>query len=154
MSDLFAGWPPDEIIGLVAVIGTFLTLMVIAVSIVWYLHRRDALLANQKHDYLDRGFSVEQIEQLLRMPGPSPQDQEKVIEAELASLLAQHEVPAPAMERVLQLFKESEPASKKAIRDAIEEMLDADVREEQLLAAATALCGPRRESRPPALGAV
>jgi hypothetical protein len=156
MADLFAGWRPGQIIGLVAVAGGLLTVMVMCISIVWYLSRRDSLLANQKHDYLERGFTIEQIDRLLRAPGPSAGDaaiaQEKAVEANLASLLVQYEVPSTTMQRVLQLFKETEPASKKAICDAIEEMLEAEVGEEQLIAAVTSLCSPRDAAQPRTVG--
>jgi hypothetical protein len=152
MSDVFTSWSPKQVIGLVAVIGAFTTVIVVTLAIVWYQSRRESLLANLKHDYLERGFTIEQIDRLLRSPGPSALDaavaEEKSLEASLASLLVQYEVPAPTMERVLKSFQESEATGKKAIYDAIEEMLEADVAGEQLLTAVNMLCHPRGANQP------
>lgn len=152
MTDMFAGWSPKQVIGLVAVIGAFLTAIIITIAIVWYQSRRESLLANLKHDYLERGFTIDQIDRLLRSPGPSAHDaavsEEKTLEASLASLLVQYEVPAQTMERVLKTFQETEATAKKPIFDAIEEMLEADVAGEQLLTAVNMLCHPRGGNQP------
>lgn len=152
MSDIFTGWSPKQVIGLVAVIGAFASIMVVTLAIVWYQSRRESLLANLKHDYLERGFTIEQIDRLLRSPGPSALDaattEEKSLEASLASLLVQYEVPAQTMERVLKTFQETESTGKKPIYDAIEEMLEAEVGNEQLLAAVNMLCHPRGGNQP------
>jgi hypothetical protein len=152
MSDVFVGWSPKHVIGLTAVIGAFLTAIIMTIAIVWYQSRRESLLANLKNDYLERGFTIDQIDRLLRSPEPSALDaartEEKSLEANLASLLVQYEVPAATMERVLKTFQETEATSKKAIYDAIEEMLEAEVASEQLLAAVNMLCQPRNANQP------
>jgi hypothetical protein len=155
MLDFFSGWRPSHVIGLVAVISTFLTIMVVAVGAFWYCHRRAVLIAEQKHDFLERGFTVDQIERLLRAPAPSAQEaaaSEKAVEGNLASLLVQYEVPAPSIEQIMKMFQSVEPASKQAVCDSISEMLESEAADEQLLTAVRQLCRPSENPQPRQVG--
>jgi hypothetical protein len=155
MSEFFSGWRPSHIIGLVAVVSTFLTIMVVAVAAFWYCHRKAVLIAEQKHDFLERGFNVDQIERLLRAPTPSAQEaaaSEKAVEGNLASILVQYEVPAASIEQIMKMFQSVEPASKQAVCDSIQEMLDSEAADEQLLAAIRHLCRPNDNPQPRPIG--
>jgi hypothetical protein len=94
---------------------------------------------------LERGFTVDQIERLLRAPTDPAAESIRAREADakLASLLVQYEVPAPTMEQVLKLFQSAEPALRPSLCDSIEEMLDSEAKEEQLIAAVRLLCQQR-----------
>jgi hypothetical protein len=144
MWDFLAGWKPGEVIGLFAVLGGLLTAVAVVGTIVWSIVRHAEIKANLKRDLVQRGFTVEQIERLVYGPSEASQPvNEKELEAQLASLLVQHEVEGPVMDRVLRLYQATDPGTKRAVYDSIEEILDSDASEEQLLTAVRALCPPR-----------
>jgi hypothetical protein len=97
-------------------------------------------------DFLQRGLSVDEIERLLRAQqaaSPAKLVNECELEAGLASLLVQHEVSATTVEQVFRVYQSADAATKQAVYDAIEEMLDSGAGEDQLLTAVRALCSPR-----------
>ena len=150
--EMLAGWHAGPVIGLVAVLGFFIWMIVLSITDGWTKVRLAELEAEQKREYLQRGLSVEEIERLLRASrklgkGAGPVNEQE-LEANLASLLVQHEVSAEAMEPVLRAYQAADPAAKKAIHDAIAEMLDSEPEEEQLVTAVRALC--RLRERGPA----
>ncbi len=153
MLDLISGWSPSEVIGLVgvligmaAVIGFFVWLIALAVAHAWRDVRLAELEGSLKRDFLSRGMSVEQVERLLRASRePDPEAEpvnERKLEAELASLLVQYEVSSGTMEQVVQVYQGADPSAKKAVYDAVGEMLESGAEEDQILAAVRTLCRP------------
>src|SRR5262249_5976860 len=112
--------------------------------------------ANLKRDMLQRGLSVDDIERVLRAPGEPANSQrtpdERGLDANLASLLVQHEVSAPTIEQVVRTFQAVDPGGKKSVYPGIEEMLDSGAEEEQLVTAVRTLCTPRGRAAVPVGG--
>ncbi|HEY1376798.1 MAG TPA: hypothetical protein VGF55_08380 [Gemmataceae bacterium] len=151
MSEFFATWKPSEVIGLAAALGGCLTVVLIVALGVWCSVRHAETAANLKRDMLQRGLSVDEIEHVLRAPAEVPAfASEKELEAGLASLLVQNEVAGPTVERVLRAYQATDPATKKAVYDSLEEIIGSEPSEDQLLAAVTALCPPRTGAPPAA----
>jgi hypothetical protein len=144
MLDFFANWSPDAIMGLVAIVGGLLTIVGCVGLMSWCLVRRAQIAADLKRDLVQRGLSVEQIERLI--DGPREDEKpyyEKQLEGSLASLLAQSEVPGPLMTEVLRIYQATDGGTKKAVYDAIEEIIGSEPTEDQLLAAVRTLCPPK-----------
>src|SRR5581483_7328656 len=121
VSDFFATWRPEAVIGLVAVIGGCLAVVAIVVAGIWCSVRHADIAANLKRDMLQRGLTVDENERLMRAPAEtSSAGSEKELEASLASLLVQNEVPGPTLERVLRIYQETDPSTKKAVYDSLE----------------------------------
>jgi hypothetical protein len=149
MWDAIKNWQAVDVIVLVMVIGMFLTAIVVSVAVSWGWVRREEIRANLKRDMLERGLSVEQVERLIRAPHQErPPVEAKEFEAQFASLLVQNEVSAPTMERVLRVFQETDPLTKKAVYDSLEEIVGSSPSEEQLIAAVKALCPARASTLP------
>ena len=90
---------------------------------------------------LDRGMPIEQVVRLVGGPSAEgPPANGKELEAQFASLLVQNEIPAPTLERVLRIYQETDPATKKAVYDSLEEIVGSGPSEDQLVAAVKALC--------------
>jgi hypothetical protein len=141
-------WDANRVIELFMAVGLVVTVIVAVVGYLWSLVRREEIRANLKRDMLDRGLSVEQIEQLVA--APSEKINEKALEGNLASVLVQNEIPAPVLERVVRIYQQTDPATKKAVYDALEELIGSSPSEEQLVAAVGALCPPRSNATPTA----
>jgi hypothetical protein len=144
MLEFFATWSPTAIIGLVSVVGGLLAVSICVGLISWCVVRRAQIAADLKRDLVQRGLSVEQIERLIQ--GPPEEEKpyyEKHLEGSLASLLAQAEVPGPVMTEVLRIYQATDGGTKKAVYDAIEEIIGSEPTEEQLLAAVRTLCPPK-----------
>src|SRR5438067_4418900 len=105
MADLLVGWKPEEVIGLVSVVGGLLTVIVWVIAHYWRSVRLAEIESGLKRDFLHRGLSVEEIERLLRSPAepakPAKPDNERELDANLAALLVGYEVSAPTMEHVI-----------------------------------------------------
>jgi hypothetical protein len=137
-------WHPGAIITLFVVIGGFLTAIVAIIANSWSRARREEIRANLKRDMLDRGVAAEQVERLINLPvDGKPEANEKELEGNLASVLVQNEIPAATLERVVRIYQETDPATKKAVYAALEEIIGCEPEEEQLLAAVRALCPAR-----------
>jgi hypothetical protein len=137
-------WEPGAVITLFVVIGGFLTAIVAIIANSWSRARREEIRANLKRDMLDRGVPADQVERLINLPVDGyPQVNEKELEGNLASALVQSETPGATLERVLRIYQETDPATKKAVYAALEEIIDCGPDEEQLLAAVKALCPAR-----------
>jgi hypothetical protein len=146
MVEMLSSWRAGEVIALTAVLLGCLTAIVWGVAIFWCWARRTEIHANLMRDFLQRGLSVDEIERLLRAQeaaAPAKVVNERALEAGLASLLVQHEVSAATVEQVLRVYQSADAATKQAVYDAIEEMLDSGAGEDQLLTAVRALCSPR-----------
>src|SRR5688500_12354865 len=94
MWEMIAGWNAGPVIGLTAVVGFLLWMIVLSVADSWKRVRRAELDAEQKREYLQRGLSIDEIERLLRAgrkpaKGEQPAN-ERVLEANLASVLVQY----------------------------------------------------------------
>jgi hypothetical protein len=141
MWDFFKNWQPHEVLALFVAIGFFLTVIVAVVAASWNRVRREEIRANSIREMLDRGIPVDQVERLIGLPthGETAANG-KALEAQFASLLVQNEVPAPKMERVLRIYQETDPATKKAVYDSLKEIVGSSPSEEQLVAAVMALC--------------
>jgi hypothetical protein len=153
MIEMLSRWKPGEVIAGLAVILGCLTAIVWGVAIFWCWARRTEVRANLMRDFLQRGLAVEEIERLLRVQhDPTPAAKlvnERELEANLASLLVQYEVSAATIEQVVRVYQGTDPATKKAVYDAIEEMLESGAGEDQLLTAIRTLC--LRHERAPVL---
>jgi hypothetical protein len=153
MFEFLTLWPPGAVIGLVSVVVGCLTAIVWGIAIFWSWVRREEIRANLKRDMLQRGLSVEEIERILRAPDkPEQAVNERDLDANLASLLVQYEVSAPTIEQVVRTFQAADPTAKKAVYDAVEEMLGSGAEEEQLVTAIRMLCTPRRREAVAAMG--
>jgi hypothetical protein len=156
MFDMLSTWRAGEVIGLTAVVGFFLWMIAWVVVHYWNSARLAELEAGLKRDFLQRGLSVEEIERLLRASrepasiGKPINDRE--LDANLASLLVQYEVSAPTIEQTMRVFQTADPAVKKPVYTAVEEMLESGAAEDQLLTAVRSLCQPRERSVVPAVG--
>src|SRR5262245_14794224 len=149
MLEFFSTWHPNAIIGLVSVVGGLLAVSICVGLISWCIVRRAQIAADLKRDLVQRGFSVEQIERLVQGPPEAEKPYyEKQLEGSLASLLAQAEVPGPVMTDVLRIYQATDGGTKKAVYDAIEEIIGSEPTEEQLLAAVRTLC-PAKAGPPP-----
>lgn len=59
----------DDIVGLVAVVGGFITAITVVCVVAWERHRERQLAVTIIEDMLDQGMSVEQIERILKAAG-------------------------------------------------------------------------------------
>ena len=160
MPEFLTNWAPGEVIGLAAVVfgvvGGCLTVIVWGIAIFWSWARREEIRANLKRDMLQRGLSADDIERVLRAPGEPANCQRTTdgrgLDANLASLLVQHEVSARTIEQIVRTFQAADAGAKKPLYDAIEEMLDSGAEEEQLVTAVRTLCTPRGREAVPLMG--
>jgi hypothetical protein len=144
MLDVFANWSPEEIMGFVAIVGGLLAIVSCVGLISWCVLRNAQIAADLKRDLVQRGLPVDQIERLIQGPREDEKPYyEKQLEGSLASLLAQSEVPGPLMTEVLRIYQATDGGTKKAVYDAIEEIIGSEPTEDQLLAAVRTLCPPK-----------
>jgi hypothetical protein len=144
MSDFFAHWNSESILGLVSIVGGLLTIVICVGLISWCVVRRAQIAADLKRDLLQQGLSIEQVERLMQGPPEAEKPYyEKHLEGSLASLLTQAEVPGPVMVEVLRIYQATDGVTKKAVYDAIEEIISSEPSEEQLVAAVRMLCPPK-----------
>ena len=101
-----------------------------------------ALRQDVLKDLLARGLSPEEIERVLQGSAvvPEPKDTAKDHEATVAVYLAMLKVSGAALEQALAGVRAADPATKKAVRDALENMLTFSPAEEQVLATVRGLC--------------
>ena len=108
-------WNAPDVAMLFMLIGFFLTAIVATVAVCWSLVRRAEIRATSMRDLLDRGIPIEQVVRLVGAPSDDGSPAKgKGLEAQFASLLVQNEIPAPTLERVLRIYQETDPATKKA----------------------------------------
>jgi hypothetical protein len=144
MLDFLANWSPEEIMGFVAIVGGLLAIVSCVGLISWCVIRNAQIAADLKRDLVQRGLPVDQIERLILGPREDEKPYyEKQLEGSLASLLAQSEVPGPLMTEVLRIYQATDGGTKKAVYDAIEEIIGSEPTEDQLLAAVRTLCPPK-----------
>jgi hypothetical protein len=144
MLEFFANWSPEAVLGLISIVGGLLAVVSCVGLISWCIVRRSQIAADLKRDLVQRGLSIEQIERLIQGPPESEKPYyEKQLEGSLASVLAQCEVPGPVMTEVLRIYQATDGGTKKAVYDAIEEIIGSEPSEEQLLAAVRTLCPPK-----------
>jgi hypothetical protein len=125
-------------------------MVVAAITVYWMNVRREETRAHLVRDLIDRGVPLDQVERLAGTGDQKGPVNEKKLEGDLASILVQNEVPGATVERVLRIYQRTDPATKKAVYDALEEIAGSGPTEEQLIAAVTALCPARLESAPTA----
>jgi len=145
MVEFFSTWNPGAVTALVAVAGLFLTIAVAVLSWNRRMVRETEIAANLKRELIQKGYSVEQIAQLVAVPLQGARDKvnEKEREAQLASLMVQYEVTGGTLEEILRTYQATDAATKKAVYDSVQEMLEAEGTEERVLAAVRALCPPK-----------
>ena len=144
MFEFFANWNPEWILGLVSIVGGLLAVVICVGLVSWCIVRRAQIAADLKRDLVQRGLPIEQIERLIQGPPESEKPYyEKQLEGSLASLMAQSEVPGPIMTEVLRIYQATDGGTKKAVYDAMEEIIGSEPTEEQLLAAVRTLCPPK-----------
>lgn len=66
MTDVFLGWQPKEVIAVVSVVGGLLMVTVITVFSIWQGMRKVEMELALKQDMIQRGFTPEQIRDVLR----------------------------------------------------------------------------------------
>jgi hypothetical protein len=84
MDEILARLRSDDIVGLAALVLTFLAGMTVWLSLQWRLYRRSETEAALKHAMLERGMSAEEIERVMRAgrdPLPEPSDADRVTES-------------------------------------------------------------------------
>jgi hypothetical protein len=145
-------WDMPGVLSFFMLAAFFVTAIVASIAIPWSLVRQKEIRANSIRDMLDRGMSIEQVERLVGTPSEDGNPAKaKQLDAQFASLLVQNEVPAPTMERVLRIYQQTDPVTKKAVYDSLEEIIGSSPTEEQLVAAVKALCpapaGPAPSAR-------
>jgi hypothetical protein len=103
-----------------------------------------ALRQDVLKDLLARGLSPEEIERVLQGSAvvPEPKDTAKDHEATAAVYLAILKVSGPALEQALAAVRAADPATKRAVRDALKSMVVFSPKEEQVLATVRGLCLP------------
>ena len=144
MLEFFSTWSPEWILGLISIAGGLLAVVACVGLISWCVVRRAQIAADLKRDLVQRGLPIEQIERLIQGPAESEKPYyEKQLEGSLASVLTQCEVPGPVMTEVLRIYQATDGGTKKAVYDAIEEIIGSEPTEEQLLAAVRTLCPPK-----------
>ncbi len=111
-------------------------------------------LAALKQGMIERGMSADEIERVLRAAPESAEDSPGDDAAtELATKLAEHGVPAPALEQILTTFRAASPGARKPLVKTVVAMLDNGAESDQVIAAVRAL-GPGTPSQPAAPGNV
>ena len=142
-------WNAPDVIILFVMLGIFLTAIVATITVSWSRVRREEIRSNSMRELLDRGMSMEQVERLVGVPADERNPaQGKELEAQFASLLVQNEIAAPTLERVLRIYQSTDPATKKAVYDSLEEIVGSSPSEEQLVAAVKALCPAHAQAAP------
>ena len=61
MTEYFSQIPPGDMIPVIAIVSTFLTVVVIVALFIWRGVRKADIAARLKQDMLDRGMSAEEI---------------------------------------------------------------------------------------------
>ena len=145
MLEFFSTWHPGAVTALVAVASLFLTIIVAILSGNWRRVRQTEIAASLKRELIQQGYPVEQIGQLVNAPLDDEDEtvNQKGREWQLAALLVRHEVSGEAMEGLLRTYQATDAATRKAVYDSVEEMLEAGGNEEQVMAAVRALCPPK-----------
>lgn len=149
MWETLSQWEAKYVVMLAGVVALAAIVIAVAGFGAWRRVKIAGIEADLKRDAMNRGFNLEQIERLIN--GPDDADEpvdEKAVEADLASVLVQYEVPTPTLEQVLQLFHTAPARSKSKIYEAIGEMLEAEATSETLIAAVRTLCQPERRGDP------
>jgi hypothetical protein len=148
MTDFFAGWSSAAIIGLVSVVGGLATVVAIVWAVSWAAVRRAEIATDLKRDLVARGLPVDQIERIVQGPSPAAAAVGKELEAQLASILVQQEVPAHVMDEVLHVFQQTDATTKQAVYNSLVEIVEAEASDEHLLAAVRGLCAPPPARQP------
>jgi hypothetical protein len=134
--------------------GWIIVAIVSSISKSWRKIHESEHAAALKQSMIERGMSVEDIERVMRA-GPPADAQETAAASgggtskkltgeltEIAGKLVEHGVAAPAMEQILEAVRMCDPASRGAIKDTVETMLDNGAGSDQLIAAVRAIHRP------------
>jgi hypothetical protein len=120
----------------------------------WRMARESEHQAALKQTMIDKGMSVEDIERVVRVsptppepPPPQPAQAEDSAAVDVATKLAEHEVPAPAVEEILRAFQASDPQTRQTLAKVVESMLDNGADADRVLAAVRALAHPSQPQR-------
>jgi hypothetical protein len=134
--------------------GWVITSVVSTLAKNWRMVHESEHLAVLKQTLVERGMSVEEIEQVVKASPQPVEEEQKTADANqsptvrLASKLAEHEVPAEQLEEILGAFQQADPAAQQTLAEVIESMLDNGADAERLLAAVRALFRPTRRAEP------
>jgi hypothetical protein len=145
MLEFFKSWNPGAVTALVAVASFFLTIIIAVLSANWRRVRETEITADLKRELIQKGYSVEQVAQLVAVPLVAAYEtgNEKELEGQLALLLVQHVPTGKTLEEILRIYQATDAATKKAVYDSVQEMLEAGGTEEQVLAVMRVLCPPK-----------
>jgi hypothetical protein len=165
----------DEFFTLVLMLSAMLVGLIITVTAVivinWRRVRQLDLEHSLKHDMLQRGWSAEAIERVIRATATPPEGEnkekasesfgdaaasraglmsltDKQLHAKVASDLAAYEMDREMMEDALQALGHADLETKQAVAQAVMNMTENGVEHEQLLAAIVNLCDAPREHCP------
>jgi hypothetical protein len=95
-----------------------------------------------KQSMIERGMSADEIERVLNA-GPGTFDKhDSDATTELSKKLAEHSVPAPAMEQILNAFRTANAGDRKTLANTVRAMLKGGAASDQVLAAVRALSRP------------
>src|SRR5262249_13777712 len=106
---LFGGWVIVAVIGIVAK--------------AWRRARESEHLAVLKQNMVEKGMSAEDIERVIRAVPEGPRDDKSPV-AELTEKLAEHEVPAPALEEILRAYRAADAETQRTLAKAVVSLLD------------------------------
>jgi hypothetical protein len=125
--------------------GWIIVAVVKAVTNNWRKIHESEHQAVLKQSMIERGMGADDIERVLRA-GPDSFDKGAGDAAtELSKELAEHSVPAPAMEQILNAFRSANPGDRKVLSNTVSAMLNGGADSEQVLAAVRALTRPAAE---------
>jgi hypothetical protein len=126
---LFGGWI------IVAIVGS--------ITKNWRKVHESEHQAALKQSMIERGMSAEDIERVLRA-GPAEAYEEATRDdtTELTKQLAEHGIPAQALEQIVGTYRSAGPEVKKTLSKTVIAMLDGGAKSDQVLAVVRALSRP------------
>ena len=132
---LFGGWVIVAVIGIVAK--------------AWRRTRESEHLAALKQSMIERGMSAEDIERVIRAVPQlhEPHEDESPLVG-LTEKLAEHAVPAPALDELLRAYRAADAETQRTLANAVASLLDNGADVERVLVAVRALAGPAQPREP------
>jgi hypothetical protein len=126
--------------------GWIIVAVVARVAKNWRMIHESEHAAALKQSMIERGMSADEIERVLRATPAGPFDESGSGEAkDISKKLAEHSVPAPAVEQILGAFRTASPGMRKTLAGTVVAMLDGGAKSDQVLAAVRAISRPGPE---------
>jgi hypothetical protein len=127
--------------------GWIIVAIVSSVSKNWRKVHESEHMAALKQSMIERGMTADEIERVLRAGPASFGDSAHGCgdTVELSKKLAEHSVPATAVEQILGAYRSVGPATQKTLANTVEAMLDGGAESDQVIAAVRAIARPANE---------